>query len=105
MVNISFGDLVKIKKTSVTNGFGYVGLEGEVLGHTIPSSSGVTGVVGDNSIDYAVSVFFKERNETVWFDENLLEFVKHGSGQEIRIDGSPVKLVRDELGEWHEESA
>ena len=100
---ISFGDTVRIKATSLTRSQGFAGLLGEVVGHTVPSSSGVTGVISDKPIDYAIGVFIEARKETNFFDEELLEFVTHVTVKEIRINGSLLKLVRDESGEWKEQ--
>jgi len=52
---------------------GYAGLTGEVMGETMPSSSGVTGIVGQTNEDYAINLWFEEREEQVWFAPHLLE--------------------------------
>jgi hypothetical protein len=100
---ISFGDTVRILPTKLTEELGLAGLVGSVFGQTIPSSSGVVDVIGEPGEDYAVNVFFGDRKEGFWFAENLLEFVDHGAGAEIRLDGIDRKWTRTASGEWIEE--
>lgn len=102
MTQISFGDRVRILSTSATESLGIAGLVGDVLGQTIPSASGVSEIIGDLTKDYAINVSFDDRQESYWLTEDLLEFVDHGAGAEIRLDGIPKKWVRTSSGEWLE---
>jgi hypothetical protein len=99
---ISFGDTVRVLATSVTRNAGYADLVGTVYGETQPSVTGVE-VIGDLEGDHAINVHFKETDAGVWFDPRLLQFVDHGAGQEITLDGVDKKWVRNESGEWIEQ--
>jgi hypothetical protein len=99
--SISFGDNVRIRSSPLTQEFGLAGLVGNVHGETTPSVTGVE-VIGKVREDYAVHVFFEERDEGYWFAPELLEFVDNAPGTEIRLDGVPKKWVRSETGEWIE---
>jgi hypothetical protein len=96
---ISFADNVRVRVTPVTEAAGVAGLHGQVYGVTTPSVTGVE-VIGDVKDDTAVNVFFTEQNASHWFAPELLEFVDHAPGTEIRIANSPTKSVRTETGEW-----
>lgn len=98
---ISFGDKVRVRSTPLAEQRGLVGMIGQVYGETTPSATGVK-VIGEVSKDYAVNVFFKERDEGYWFAPELLEFVDHAPGTEIRLEGIPKRWVRTEAGEWVE---
>ncbi|HEY0099884.1 MAG TPA: hypothetical protein VGB76_13130 [Pyrinomonadaceae bacterium] len=76
-------------------------LIGNVQGETTPSVTGVE-VIGELKDDYAVHVFFEERDEGFWFAPEILEFVDHAAGTELRLDGVAKKWVRSESGEWVE---
>jgi hypothetical protein len=80
------------------------GRTGNVFGETTPSRSDVT-VIGNPSRDWALNVFFEELNQSFWFAEDLLEFLDHGPGSTITLDGVPKKWVRQESGEWLESDA
>jgi hypothetical protein len=99
---ISFGDTVRVLATSVTRNAGYADLVGTVYGETQPSVTGVE-VIGDLEGDHAINVHFKETDASVWFDPRLLQFVDHGAGQEITLDGVDKKWVRNQSGEWIEQ--
>lgn len=99
---ISFGDTVRIRSTPAMECLGYAGLTGTVFGQTMPSYSGVSSIVGAGEVDYAINVFFEERDEDVWFAPELVEFMDHAPGTELEIGG--LKMIRDEQGEWHEVS-
>jgi len=100
VVRIEFGDNVRIGRSPITEAAGVAGLVGQVYGETTPSVTGVE-VIGDTSADYAVNVFFKDRNEGFWFALDLLEFVDHGPGTTIEIGEPPKKWVRTAEGEWN----
>ena len=74
---------------------------GQVHGETTPSVTNVE-VVGELQGDYAINVFFAARNESFWFAPELLDFIDHAAGTEIRLDGIPKKWVRTASGEWAE---
>jgi hypothetical protein len=101
--NITFGDNVRLRSTPETEALGVAGQVGQVYGETTPSVTGVT-VVGQLVGDYALNVHFEGRTDTLWFAPELLEFVDHAAGAEIRLDGVPKKWTRSASGEWVESS-
>jgi hypothetical protein len=60
-------------------------------------------VIGELEGDHAINVQFKETDAGVWFDPRLLQFVDHGAGQEITLDGVDKKWMRNQSGEWIEQ--
>jgi hypothetical protein len=94
-----FGDNVRVRSTPLTQSAGYGGLAGVVHGFTTPSVTGVT-VIGELVDDFALNVYFADRNEDAWFAPELLEFVDHAPGTEIRLEGVPKTWVRAASGEW-----
>ena len=102
--NITFGDNVRLRSTPETKALGVAGEIGQVYGETTPSVTKVA-VIGELVGDYAVNVHFKGRTDALWFVPELLEFVDHAAGTEIRIDGVPKKWTRNASGEWVESPA
>lgn len=98
-IPISFGDNVRVRSTDVSESVGLAGLVGQVYGETTPSKTGVE-VIGQSTNDYAINVFFVERDESVWIVPELLEFVDHASGTEFQVEGASEKFLRDARGEW-----
>ena len=98
---IGFGDNVRVVQTPETEPLGLTGLVGSVYGHTTPSVTGVN-VVGGCPDDFAFNVHFDELDVDHWFNPNLLEFVDHGAGAEISLDGVPKKWTRNANGGWDE---
>jgi hypothetical protein len=98
---ITFGDNVRVRSSPETEARGVAGLIGQVYGETTLSVTGVV-VIGEVTRDHALNVHFEGRAETLWFAPELLEFVDHGAGTEIRLDGVPKKWVRTATGEWAE---
>lgn len=98
---IVFGDNVRVRPSPETEARGVAGLVGQVYGETTPSVTGVA-VVGEVTHDYALNVHFEGRSESLWFAPELLEFVDHAAGTEIRLDGVPKKWTRTSTGEWAE---
>lgn len=76
-MTLTFGDPVRIKTTSLTEQLGLAGLNGTAFGTTTPSDSGES-FIGNVDDDFAIGVFFKERDEVLWFTVDLLE-VLHSS--------------------------
>ena len=103
-MKISFGDNVRILPSSETDAAGITGLIGCIYGETVPSSSGVT-ALSPLANDYAVNVFVDDLQEDFWLDPSLVEFIDHGAGAEIILEGSPVKLIRQSDGSWAEASS
>jgi hypothetical protein len=97
----SFGDRVRIARSDETTKGGFAGRSGQVYGESMPSSSGVGPVIGDRGEDLALSVFFDDTNEQVWFAPHLVEFLEHGGVQTMSFDGGP-SFVRNPDGVWHE---
>jgi hypothetical protein len=98
---ISFGDNVRVRPSRETEARGVAGLRGQVYGATTPSVTGVS-VIGPVTRDLAVNVHFEGRGETLWFAPELLEFIDHAPGTEVRLDGVAKKYVRSASGEWVE---
>jgi hypothetical protein len=99
----TFGDRVRILPSAETEGKGIAGLVGQVYGQTTPSVTGVE-VIGELRTDYAINVFFDDRQESLWFARELVEFVDHAPGTVVTVEGAGKKWVRTESGEWREES-
>lgn len=96
-VTLSFGDNVRIRATPLTERLGLAGQTGSIHGETTPSVTGVD-VIGEVTGDYAVNVMIEARHEPLWFAPDLVEFLDHGGGTQIRIGNR--HLVRDASGEW-----
>jgi hypothetical protein len=99
----TFGDNVRIRPSPETESRGLAGLTGQVYGQTTPSVTNVE-VIGEGTSDYAINVFFADRNESFWFAAALVEFIDHGVGTEVTIAGVAKKRIRSETGAWREES-
>lgn len=61
-------------------------------------------MIGELTSDYAINVFFDDRNESFWFAPALVEFIDHGAGTEVTIAGVAKKWIRTATGDWREES-
>ena len=95
---ISFGDSVRIRDTPATRASGHAGRQGMCWGVTTPSATGVD-VIGELSDDAALSVHFDaEESADAWFAPDLVEFVDHAVGAQVRIGDS--ELVRSDTGAW-----
>lgn len=94
---ISFGDRVRIRSQPVTDELGLGNAVGIIHGFTTPSVTGVT-VIGHAKGDYALNVFFENRNEGFWFDPALVEFVDHAPGSEMTVGDK--KWIRSAGGDW-----
>jgi hypothetical protein len=94
----TFGDNVRVRPSPETEARGVAALLGQVYGETMPSVTGVA-VIGEITRDHALNVHFEGRTETLWFAPELLEFVDHAAGAEIRLDGAPKKWVRSCYGQ------
>ena len=92
---------MRVRSTPLTQQLGVAGLVGNVFGQTTPSVTGVDGI-GESEGDFAINVFFETRTAGFWFTPELLEFVDHAPGAEIRLDGVSKKWIRSETGEWKE---
>ena len=92
---------MRVRSTPLTQQLGVAGLVGNVFGQTTPSVTGVD-VIGESEGDFAINVFFETRTAGFWFTPELLEFVDHAPGAEIRLDGVSKKWIRSETGEWKE---
>ncbi|HYX28604.1 MAG TPA: hypothetical protein VE863_08560 [Pyrinomonadaceae bacterium] len=99
----TLGDNVRICAAPETEAKGLDGLAGQVYGQTTPSVTGVE-VIGELTSDYAINVFFADRNESFWFAAKLIEFIDHGAGTEVTLKGVDKKWIRTATGEWLEES-
>lgn len=100
---VSFGDNVRILVTPETERAGLAGKAGQVYGHTTPSATHVD-VIGHPSEDFAINVHVDDCDEAFWFAPQLVEFVDHGVGAEIKLDGVPKIWTRNDDGGWDETS-
>ena len=96
---ISFGDNVRVRQTPLTEERRLAGLVGQVYGETKPSITEVE-VIGEMTADYAINVSFESLGKSYWFSPDLLEFVDHAPGTEIKLKGASKKWVRSPSGEW-----
>src|SRR5512143_2829905 len=96
---LSFADRVRVREVPETSGKRLAGRIGEIHGFTMPATSGVE-VIGATSHDVALGVYFDELKEALWFAPELLDFVDHGEGTAIRVQGSDVEWVKTERGDW-----
>jgi len=96
---LSFADRVRIREAPETSGRKLAGRIGEIHGFTMPAASGVE-VIGSSSHDVALGVYFDELKEALWFAPELLDFLDHGEGTTIRVQGSDVEWVKTERGDW-----
>jgi hypothetical protein len=69
---------VRIRAAPITESLGYAGLIGEIRGDTRPSISGAGPVIGQDSQDFAVSVWLADLQEQPWFAADLVEPVEDG---------------------------
>lgn len=99
----SLFDKVRIRSSVETESKAVAGLEGQVYGQTTPSQTGVE-VIGEITSDYAINVYFKDRDESFWFAASLVEFIGHAPVTKVTLDGVPKKWIRTATGEWREES-
>ena len=96
-----FGDNVRIVNCPETRAKGIDGLVGSVFGETTPSVTGVD-VIGDAANDFALNVHIEGVEDEIWITPDLVEFLDHGVGQTITLDGVDKEWVRAESGEWIE---
>jgi len=101
MDTIAFGDTVRISTTETTAQLGIAGLLGLVYGSTTPSITGVQ-VIGHIANDRAFSVEVEGRNDPLWIDPHLLEFVDHTPGTTVVI--GKKRYTRGEDGDWNNET-
>jgi hypothetical protein len=96
---LSFADRVRIRDAPETVARRLAGRVGEIHGFTMPATSGVD-VIGASAHEVALGVYFDELKEALWFAPELLDFVDHGEGTTIRVQGSDVEWVKTERGDW-----
>ena len=87
----TFGDKVRIRSSVETESRGVAGLSGQVYGQTTPSVTGVD-VIGELASDYAINVYFEDRQESFWFAPSLVEFIDHA------WDRNHARWCREEVG-------
>lgn len=96
-----FGDTVRIVESPETIAKGIAGRVGTVFGFTTPSVTGVD-VIGSAADDFALNVDIEGFDDEIWINPDLVEFIDHGAGQTITLEGVNKKWVRSESGEWVE---
>lgn len=99
---LAFGAVVRVRATPETKRAGIAGRTGMVTGFTTPSVTRVE-VIGSVKDDHAIAVYFGDDADVRWFSSDLLEFVSHGAGQEVTVDGVNKKMIRNADGTWREE--
>jgi hypothetical protein len=80
---------------------GFAGEHGTVFGITTPSVTGIE-FIGASAQEIALNIHFDSRNESFWFAPELVQFVDHGAGAEITLDGVDKIWVRQDDGRWDE---
>ncbi len=98
----TFGNKVRIRKTSETTEKELAGKIGEVFGQTTPSMMDFE-IIGTLKEDVAINVHFEDLNESFWFAKDLIEHLDNGQGAEITLDGIDKKWTKEENGDWIEE--
>ncbi|MBK9420451.1 MAG: hypothetical protein IPN44_05290 [Flavobacteriales bacterium] len=96
-----FGDNVRIKETPETQALDIAGRLGNIFGFTTPSVTNVD-VVGSKAEDLAYSVNIEELNKQYWLAPDQIEFIDHGAGTEMRLDGVAMTWRREADGSWTE---
>lgn len=81
MSNPRFGDRVRIAIAPDTQASGFAGRGGEVWGESVPSVSHVGPVIGDRGDGRALSVFFEDTEELVWFAPHLVKRADHAASR------------------------
>lgn len=99
----TFGNKVRIKRTTETEEKGLADKEGEVYGQTTPSMMDFE-VIGTLTEDVAINVHFEDLDQSFWFAEDLIEYLDNGKGAEITLDAIDKKWTKSENAEWVEES-
>lgn len=99
----TFGNKVRIKRTTETEEKGLADKKGEVYGQTTPSMMDAD-VIGTLTEDIAINVHFGDLDESFWFAEDLIEYLDNGQGAEITLDGIDKKWTKGKSGEWIEEN-
>ena len=99
---ITMGDRVRVLATPETEAAGFARLEGVVDGQTIPGTSEEGRIIGPLLEDYAVNVFFPDRDEQVWFAEQLLVYAGDAPGGEVWLKGRTRGWRRRDDGNWDE---
>jgi hypothetical protein len=97
---ISFGDHVLILRTEETEALGYGDQQGTCWGFTTPSitSVEVVGSDGSDGSDFAYNIHFEGELEDGWFAPQLVRFLDHAPGTEMKI--GERGFVRRDDGEW-----
>lgn len=98
----TFGNKVRIKKSTETERLDLAGKIGEIHGETTPSIIDVE-VIGKTKRDYALNVYFNDLEDSLWFDSDLIEPLDEGQGTEIAFDGIDKKWTKTKKGQWTEE--
>lgn len=99
----SFGNTVKIKSSTETDKLNLTNKIGIVYGKTSPSITDVK-VIGSPKNDSAINVYFEDLEQSLWFNEDLLEEIENGEGMVMTLDGVDQKWTKDENGNWLEEN-
>lgn len=90
---------MRIQDTELTRQLGYACKIGQVYGVTNPTVTHVE-VIGDSSPDHAFNVCIDEVSNDLWFAPELIEFVDHAPGTNIKIGDQ--ELVRKSDGSWED---
>ena len=98
----TFGNRVRIKRTTETENKGLADKAGEVYGQSTPSMMDFK-VIGTLTEDVAINVHFDDLNESFWFAKDLIEHIDNGQGAEIILDRIDKKWTKGENGDWIEE--
>jgi hypothetical protein len=94
--------LVRIRAIPETTALGLAGLVGEVYGWSVPSSTGVSPIIGPVPSDFVISVYLADRGEQVWIAPEWTDDMGDGTGRTAPLAGVPVHWVQRADDEWEE---
>ena len=95
--SFGFGDTVRIKQTEQMLKAQIAGLEGEILGFTTPSVSGVV-VTGQITADFAWNIHVHSIGQEFWLDPSNIEFVSRPDVMEMTVGGTTIRVTHTEEG-------
>lgn len=75
------GRCARIVSNELTESLGLAGKTGIIFGQTVPSSSGVTDVIGMSEEDCAINVGIDDTDDSYWLAEHLVEVLDTGEAQ------------------------
>ena len=80
-----FGSHVRILRSPETEELALAGVEGVVYGFTTPSVTSIE-VIGGCIDDFALNVFFADREQDFWFSPELIETIREATEAELAAE-------------------